>query len=91
VSNTSVSRLVTVICGACAVAVGVVAWIAAPEDAVIGVAMAVLGVGALFIGSLSMWGGRHAPPSSGSPSPGKGRTDLTPLPSIVDGIADLLS
>jgi hypothetical protein len=84
--------VVALICGGCAVAMGVVFWIGLPDLPVYGLTTAAIGAAVCLVGGLMMWLGRHAPPPSTGPSrPVKGTTDYSAASTIVDGIADLLS
>ena len=83
--------VVTLICGGCAVAMGVLFWIALPDLPAYGTTTAAIGAAVCLVGSLMMWLGRHAPPPSAAPSrPVTGTTDYSAASTIVDGIADLL-
>jgi hypothetical protein len=84
--------LVVLICGGCAVALGVFFWaVASTEAAEYGLGTAAVGVGIAFLGGLLMWIGKDAPPPSTGPGrPAKGTTDLSAASTIVDGVFDLL-
>ena len=88
---TKLFGMVTVICGACALVLGIVFWIGLPDLPAYGTATAAIGVGVCLVGGLMMWLGRHAPPPSARPSrPVTGTTDYTAVSTIVDGVFDLL-
>ena len=82
--------IVTLICGGCAVLMGVVFWIGLPDLPVYGVTTAAIGAGVCLLGSLMTWLGRHAPPPTGPSRPAKATTDYTAASTVVDGIVDLL-
>jgi hypothetical protein len=88
---TKLFGLSTLICGGCAVVMGVIFWIALPNLPVYGISTAAIGAAVCLVGSLMMGLGRHAPPPSSAPSrPVTGTTDYSAASTIVDGIADLL-
>lgn len=89
---TKLFGIVVLICGGCAVALGVVFWIAAPSAAAeYGLGMAAVGVGISFGGGLLTWLGKDASPSTGPARPATGTTDYSAASTVVDGVLDLLS
>jgi hypothetical protein len=85
--------LVVAIVAGSVVLVGGAFGIARPDYA--GPAFGMVGGGlvGVLLGGLLMWLGRHAPPPvarTESQTPGTGSTDLTALPTVVDGVLDLL-
>jgi hypothetical protein len=88
---TKLFGLSTLICGGCAVVMGVVFWIALPNLPVYGISTAAVGAAVLLFGGSMTWLGRHTPqPSTGPARSIKATTDCSASSTIVDGVLDLL-
>jgi hypothetical protein len=83
-SLTKTWGLITVLCGAPAVALGIVIWIARPDVPAFGITTLAAGLGVTALGGLLMWLGRHPVAAA---SPGRRRTTD---PSALSLILDLL-
>jgi|tagenome__1003787_1003787.scaffolds.fasta_scaffold20835296_2 hypothetical protein len=89
---TKLFGIVALVCGGCAVVLGVFFWFGLPDLPAYGITTLGIGAGVCLVGGLMMWLGRHAPPPSTGPArPVKGTTDYSVASTVVDGIFDLLS
>jgi hypothetical protein len=82
--------LITVLCAAPAVPLGVLFWAVLPEQPGYGIVTLAIGLAITALGGLLMWLGRHPVPRPVASPSRTATTDLSGLPLILDGIADLL-
>jgi hypothetical protein len=87
--------LITVLCAAPAVPLGVVFWVVLPEQPGYGIVTLVCGVAVAAVGGLLMWLGRHPVPRPAAPTSTDDAKvqapDLQDAPGVLAAIVELLT
>jgi hypothetical protein len=87
--------LITVLCAAPAVPLGVLFWVVLPEQPLYGIVTLVCGVAVAAVGGLLMWFGRHPVPRPATTTPIDDAKlqarDLQDAPGVLAAIAELLT
>jgi hypothetical protein len=90
--------LITVLCAAPAVPLGVLFWVVLPEEPLYGIVTLASGVAVAAIGGLLMWFGRHpvprpTPPAAPTPTDNTKvqARDLQDAPGVLAAVAELFT